>query len=185
MGLEKIIAQRIGKKRLGFAVDLNKNLTEENLSEEEKSKILKQVIPEDLIRFGLIPEFVGRIPVIAVLDPLTKRDLVKILTEPKNSLVKQYKALFELDGINLMFTQGALEAIAEKASREETGARALRSLMEKVMREPMFHLPQMRDEVRELLITREAVEGKEPPILTTKDGKKVRASFSTRLDKVA
>ncbi len=180
VGLEKIVASRIGKKSLGFAVDVN-----ENMSEKEKSKILKNVIPEDLIKYGMIPEFVGRIPVVAVLEPLTKKDLVRILIEPKNSLVKQYQALFKLDGISLMFTQGALEAIAEKAAQEETGARALRSLMEKVMREPMFHLPQMRDEVAELLITREAVEGKEPPILTLKNGSKIKANFYAKLDKVA
>ena len=134
-GLDKIIEHRMDKKSIGF----NSQVT--TLAEKNKGAVLRETLPEDLIKFGMIPEFVGRVPVTVALDALTKEDMVHILTEPKNSIVKQYKKLFELDGVQLSFESDALEAIAEKTITRKTGARGLRAIMEQMMMETMFDIP--------------------------------------------
>ncbi len=158
VGLEEIIKRRLGKGSIGFGAEVKsvKDLT--------MGEILSKVQPEDLIKYGLIPEFVGRLPVVATLDELTVEDLVRILVEPKNSIVKQYQKLFEIEGIELKFTEGALRAIAEEANRRKTGARALRSIIEEVMIEVMYEIPSLKD-VRECIVTEEVVLKKERPIL--------------------
>lgn len=137
VGLDKIVKKRIGQKILGFGkkVDENQISMEEGIGET-----LRHVEPEDLIKFGMIPEFIGRLPVIASLNELTREDLVTILTEPKNSVVKQYKALFKMEGVNLEFEQEALEAVADQAVKRGTGARGLRSIMENLMIDIMYDL---------------------------------------------
>ncbi len=137
VGLDDIIRRRIGKTRIGFVDEGN------DQSDREKGDLLQQVTPDDLVEFGMIPEFIGRLPVIAALRPLTIDALVRVLTEPKNALVKQYQRIFELEGCKVSFTDGALRAIAEKASKRETGARALRAVMEEVMLDLMYDLPEV------------------------------------------
>ncbi len=154
VGLEGIIAKRIGKGGMGFNADVSKNKV-------ERSKVLKHVEPEDLVRFGLIPELIGRLPIIATLNELSKTDLVRILKEPKNALTKQYKKLFEIDGVNLEFTDGALKEIAEEAIRRKTGARGLRSIMEKVMTDIMFEIPHRKD-IGKVVIDKNAVKTGKP-----------------------
>lgn len=157
-GLDKIIETRKDTKSIGF----NTVIT----SSEEKNvgELLKEVMPQDLVRFGLIPEFVGRVPVVVSLNALDRQALVKILTEPKNSLVRQYQALFDLDGIELKFEEGALEAIADKSMERKTGARGLRAIMESVLMDIMYTSPS-DESISSCTITREVVEGKEPPAL--------------------
>lgn len=127
-------------------------------------EILVHVEPEDLIRFGMIPEFVGRVPIVATLDELTEKELIKILTEPKNALVKQYEKLFEMDRVKLRFTEGALHAIAEEAVRRKCGARGLRAIMEEAMFEIMYELPSMQG-VKECVVTEEVILRREKPII--------------------
>ncbi len=158
VGLEDIIKRRLGKGSIGFGAEI-KNVKDLTLGE-----VLSKVQPEDLIKFGFIPEFVGRIPVIATLDELTVDDLVKILVEPKNSIVKQYQKLFEMEGVELKFTEGALRLVAEEAVKRKTGARGLRAIIEEIMVDVMYELPSLRD-VRECVITEEVVLKKERPIL--------------------
>ena len=134
-GLEKIIENRIGKKSIGFQAEIMEQ------RKKDVGVLLKQVLPEDFVKFGLIPEFIGRVPVNVSLNPLDKDALVKILTEPKSALVKQYQKLFEMDGVELKFTDDALEAIAEKAIARNTGARGLRAIMEAVMLDLMYRIP--------------------------------------------
>jgi ATP-dependent Clp protease ATP-binding subunit ClpX len=164
VGLDEIIKRRLGKGSIGFGAEIKqtRNLT--------LGEILSQVQPEDLIKYGFIPEFVGRLPVIATLDELTVDDLVRILIEPKNSVVKQYQKLLEMEGVELRFTKGALKAVAEEAARRKTGARGLRSIIEEVMIEVMYEIPSMRD-VKECIITEEVILKKERPILTFKSKK--------------
>ena len=157
VGLEKIIQQRIKGSSLGFGAKLGQG-------EKQDQEILAQVSPEDLIHFGLIPEFVGRIPVITYLEELSEEDLVRILVEPKNALTKQYKKLFELDGVKLRFTDNALKAIAHKAYVNKTGARGLRSVLEKLMLEIMFKLPSLKG-VKECVVNKAVVEKELDPIL--------------------
>ncbi len=159
IGLEKIIQGRIGIKRLGFGADIRSIDQKQTIGE-----ILEQVQPEDLIKFGLIPEFVGRLPVVATLDELTEDALVSILTEPKNALVKQYQKLFELEKVNLRFTEGALRAVAREAIKRKSGARGLRSILENVMLEIMYELPSMVG-VNECVINEEVILQHEPPLL--------------------
>ena len=151
-GLDKIIEHRTDKKSIGF----NSQVT--TLSEKNPGTILREALPEDFIKFGMIPEFVGRVPVTVALDALTKEDMVHILTEPKNSIVKQYKKLFELDGVQLSFTQDALEAIADKTIQRKTGARGLRAIMESMMMDTMFEIPS-DETIKHCTITKEVVEG--------------------------
>ena len=158
VGLEDIIKRRLGKGSIGFGAEI-KNVKDLTLGE-----VLSKVQPEDLIKFGFIPEFVGRIPVVATLDELTVDDLIKILVEPKNSIVKQYQKLFEIEGVELKFTEGALRLVAEEAVKRKTGARGLRAIIEEIMVDVMYELPSLRD-VRECVITEEVVLKKERPIL--------------------
>ncbi len=158
-GLEKIIENRIGKKSIGFNADIEEQ-RKKNLSE-----LLKQALPQDFVKFGLIPEFIGRVPVVVSLNELDEEALVRILTEPKSAIVKQYKKLFELDGVEVEFDEDALVAIAKKAIARSTGARGLRSIMEKVMMEMMYIIPS-DDTIVGCRITKEAVDGTEEPILT-------------------
>ena len=155
-GLDKIIEHRMDKKSIGF----NSQVT--TLNEKNKGTILREALPEDFIKFGMIPEFVGRVPVTVALDALTKEDMVHILTEPKNSIVKQYKKLFELDGVQLSFTKEALEAIAEKTITRKTGARGLRAIMEGMMMETMYTIPS-DESIKHCKITKEVVEGTGQP----------------------
>ena len=134
------------------------------MSEKNQGTILREALPEDFIKFGMIPEFVGRVPVTVALDALTKEDMVHILTEPKNSIVKQYKKLFELDGVQLSFGGDALEAIAEKTIKRTTGARGLRAIMETMMMDTMFEIPS-DETIKHCKITKEVVEGIGQPII--------------------
>ncbi len=153
VGLEDIIAKRIGKGTMGFNADLNKKKL-------ERDELFQHVEPEDLVRFGLIPELIGRLPVIATLSELREEDLVKILNEPKNALVKQYKKLLDLEGVELEFTEEALREIAKEAIKRKTGARGLRAIMEKIMMDVMFEVPTKKN-IKKVIIDNEAVlEGK-------------------------
>ncbi len=156
VGLEDIIRQRIGKKGIGFTSDIK--------SKEEEGNILHQVQVEDLIKFGLIPEFVGRIPVIAVLDELDEDALVRVLTEPKNALIKQYKKLLAMDGVDLEFTEDAIREIAREAIKRKTGARGLRAIVEEIMLDVMYEIPQKKG-VKRVVIDKDVVLKKKPPVL--------------------
>jgi ATP-dependent Clp protease ATP-binding subunit ClpX len=164
-GLETLIKRRNGKKVIGFGSDMQ-NMT------MKPGEYLKMVLPEDLLKFGLIPEFVGRLPVVSTLEPLDENALIQILTEPKNALVKQYSKLLEMDNVELHFEKEALEAIAAEAIKRKTGARGLRSIIESIMLDVMFDLPS-RDDVTKCSITKEAVASKEAPKLTTREGRVV------------
>ncbi len=157
-GIDEIIKQRIGKKSLGF------RSPEAEPIKDEISAILHQVEPEDLMKYGLIPEFMGRLPVIAVLDELDENSLVRILTEPRNALVKQYQKLFELEGVKLKFTDSALSSLAREAMKRKTGARGLRSILESVMLDTMYELPSLTN-VKECIINEDVIVGKGKPIL--------------------
>jgi ATP-dependent Clp protease ATP-binding subunit ClpX len=157
-GLETIIEQRIGKKTVGFGADI-KHREEKNIGE-----ILSQVQPEDLTRYGLIPEFVGRLPVIATLEDLNDKALVDILTKPKNALVKQYEKLFEFENVKLRFSQEALGAIARKATKRKSGARGLRAIIEEIMLDIMYDLPS-DSTVEECLVNEEVILKRERPLL--------------------
>jgi ATP-dependent Clp protease ATP-binding subunit ClpX len=161
-GLEPIIKRRIGKKVIGFG-------SESNSADLKQGEYLKMVLPEDLLRFGLIPEFVGRLPVISTLEPLDQDALVRILTEPKNALVKQYQKLLEMDNVELTFEEDALKAIANEAIKRNTGARGLRAIIESIMLDVMFDLPS-RDDVTQCVVTKATVENKVAPRLTTREG---------------
>lgn len=164
-GIDKIIQNRIGQKVMGFGADIKKR------EEKEIGEILDMILPQDLLRYGLIPEFVGRVPIIVTLDALDVNALIRILTEPKNALVKQYKKLFELDGVDLEFMEDALQAIAHEALRRNTGARGLRAIMEDIMLEVMYEVP-ARIEVTKVVITKDVITKKEKPLLVTVDAKK-------------
>ncbi len=160
-GLEKIIENRIGKKGVGFGADIRRR------EEKDIGQILEQVMPEDLLKYGLIPEFVGRLPVIAVFHGLTEEHLLRILTEPKNALVKQYKKFFEFDGVELRFTEGALRAVARKALERNTGARGLRAILEECLLDVMYELPSRNDIIR-CVVTKDTIEkGVEPTLVTS------------------
>ena len=159
VGLEKIVANRVGKKGIGFGADLT------DAAKHDTGILLAQVLPEDLHAFGMIPEFVGRVPVVAHVEELTEDDLVRILTEPKNALVRQYQRLFTMEGVRLEFTEGALRAIAQQAITHGTGARGLRSIMERLLLELMYDLPG-RVDVTEVVITEATVRnGAEPTMV--------------------
>ena len=163
-GLEEIIEKRQGNQSIGFNSEILKK------SEKKKNNIFKEATPHDIVKFGLIPELVGRIPVIVSLSDLDKDALTSILTQPKNALIKQYKKLFELDGVELSFEDDALEAIAAKAIERNTGARGLRSIMEKLMMTTMYDIPS-RDDVSEVIITKECVtEGAYPKLVLKANG---------------
>lgn len=173
-GLEKIIMSRTGKKSMGFVADI------QSKEQQDIGQILKKIMPEDLLKFGLIPEFVGRIPIIVTLNPLDKKALVQILTEPKNALVKQYQKLFELDNVDLEFQDEAIEEIAQKALDRKTGARGLRAIFEETMLNVMYEIPS-RDDIDKCIVTKEAIlEHKEPEIICLEPGAKKTAKKQSR-----
>ncbi|CAW99121.1 TPA: ATP-dependent Clp protease ATP-binding subunit ClpX [Streptococcus equi subsp. zooepidemicus] len=155
-GIEEIVKQRLGEKIIGFGQNSRKI--------DDNASYMQEIIAEDIQKFGLIPEFIGRLPVVAALEQLNTEDLIRILTEPRNALVKQYQALLSYDGVELEFEKGALEAIAGRAIERKTGARGLRSIIEETMLDIMFEVPS-QEEVIKVRITKEAVEGQSKPIL--------------------
>lgn len=160
-GLEKIIERRIGRKGVGFGAEI------EGKGQRDVGELFAKVLPEDLLEYGLIPEFIGRLPVICNVHQLTEKDLVAILTKPKNALSKQYRKFFAYDGVELVFAKDALEAIAQEAIKLETGARGLRSIIESALMNVMFELPSRRD-VTKCVITREVIEKRIEPTLVTR-----------------
>ena len=169
-GIDKIIETRLDKKSIGFNAEIAKK------HEEDVDVLMHQVLPQDLVKFGLIPELVGRVPVTVSLDLLDKEALIRILTEPKSSLVKQYQKLMELDGVKLEFDKAALDAIAETSLARKTGARGLRAIMEDIMMDTMFRVPS-DDTIKGCMITKDVVEGKGQPLYEC-DGEE-RKSFLT------
>ncbi|KKC47312.1 MULTISPECIES: ATP-dependent protease ATP-binding subunit ClpX [Paenibacillus] len=168
-GLEQIIKRRIGKKVIGFSTGAD------GTKDMKAGEYLSLVLPEDLLKFGLIPEFVGRLPVISTLEPLDEPALVRILSEPKNALVKQYQKLLEMDNVKLEFDAGALDAIAKEAIKRNTGARGLRAIIEGIMLEIMYEAPS-REEMSTCVITEKVVQDRVIPELTAKKGKKKEES---------
>ena len=166
-GLDKVIEKRTGKQGIGFGAEVKSKVN------KDTSELLKQVEPHDVLKFGIIPELVGRLPVLVTLDPLDKEALVKILSEPKNALTKQYTRLLEMDGVRLEFEEGALEAVAEKALKLNTGARGLRSVMEGIMTNVMFQTPS-DDSIHAVVITPDAVNGKAEPSVIRNSNAKLR-----------
>ena len=162
-GLDKIIEKRIGETVIGFNASVEK-------SNIEKEELLKLVQSEDLMKFGLIPELIGRLPAIVTLEALDEEALVKILTEPKNALVKQYKALFDFDDVDLEIQQEAIKAVARKAMEKKTGARGLRTIMENAMRDVMFEIPS-RDDIKKCIITKECIEDNVNPEVVLREEK--------------
>ncbi|MHB0979730.1 MAG: ATP-dependent Clp protease ATP-binding subunit ClpX [Thermoleophilia bacterium] len=163
-GLEKIVERRIGRKGVGFGAQI------ESKVDKDVGELFAQVLPEDLLEFGLIPEFIGRLPVISNVHQLRREDLVAILTEPKNALVKQYRKFFAYDGVELIFPKDSLDAIADKAVVRDTGARGLRSIIEAALMNVMFELPSRRD-VTKCVITKEVIERSIEPTLVTSAGR--------------
>ncbi len=161
-GLEKIVETRLDRKSIGFSAEVAGKST------KEISELLKEVTPQDLVKFGLIPEFVGRVPITVTLEGLDKNALVRILKEPKNALIKQYQKLFGYDDVTLKFEDDAVEAIAEKAFERKTGARGLRSIMENILMDVMYRIPS-EDNIESCIITKETVEGTSEPILVFSD----------------
>ncbi len=158
VGLEDIIRRRVGKKGMGFGADVGQK------DDREAGALLQEVQPQDLLKFGLIPEFVGRLPVIATLEELDEQALVRILKEPKNALTKQYQKLFDMETVHLKFTEGALSAIAREALKRKSGARGLRAIMENIMLDVMYEIPSQPN-IREVLISEEVVLNNEQPII--------------------
>ena len=156
VGLDDIIADRLNQKRLGFGVDIGGN-------EPGSAELLAEVHPEDLIKYGMIPEFVGRIPVVANLHELDHEALVRILTEPRNCLVRQYQTILSFEGVDLSFTADALDAVAEEAITRKVGARGLRIILEELMLDIMYQIPSL-PELKELVISREVVDRRVPPL---------------------
>ncbi|GEA16397.1 MAG: ATP-dependent Clp protease ATP-binding subunit ClpX [Moorella sp. (in: firmicutes)] len=164
-GLDKIIKNRISQKTMGFGAEIH------GKKDIQVGDILKQVQPVDLLKYGLIPEFVGRLPVIVTLDALDEDALVRVLTEPRNALVKQYQKLFEMDGVTLEFKEDALRAIAKEALKRETGARGLRAILEEIMLDVMYEIPS-RNNITKCIVTKDVVMRKEEPLLLTVERKK-------------
>ncbi len=157
-GVEGIVANRIGKKGIGFGVDV------EGGRDKRYSDLIRDIQPEDLLKYGLIPEFIGRLPITATLEELSEDNLVEILKRPRNAIVKQYKKLFELENVKLTFTEGAVRGIAREAMKKKTGARGLRAIMEKVMLDVMYEIPSLAN-VKECVISEEVIVNHERPIL--------------------
>ncbi len=168
-GIDKIIQNRVGKKTLGFGAEVK------GKKDIKIGEVLEQILPGDLLKFGLIPEFVGRLPVIVTLDALDEESLVKILTEPRNALVKQYQKLFELDNVTLEFKEEALKAVAKEAIKRNTGARGLRAILEDIMLNVMYETPS-RCDVQKCIITEDVISKKEDPMLVTNGKKKKEES---------
>ncbi|HJW21448.1 MAG TPA: ATP-dependent Clp protease ATP-binding subunit ClpX, partial [Candidatus Limnocylindrales bacterium] len=161
-GLEKIVEERVGRRSIGFG-------SESPTSPVDRARVLEKLMPEDLLKFGLIPEFVGRLPVIVTLSALTAADLVRVLTEPKNAVARQFQKFLSLDKVELVFTEAALQAAADVALDRKTGARALRSIVEEALLEVMYDIPE-RAEIRKCIITEETIrEGRLPLLLTKTD----------------
>ena len=167
VGLDKIVADRIGKQGVGFNAELTGKI------EERQDELMAQVMPQDLHKFGMIPEFIGRIPVICSTRELSEDDLVEILKTPKNALVKQYRRMFAMEGVELSFEEGALREIAHLAVHRGTGARGLRAICESTLQDTMFDLPSDK-RIRRVIVTTESVSGGEQPILLTADGERVQ-----------
>ena len=163
-GLDKIINERIGKKLIGFGQE------KDSKKESDKYKVYEELLPQDLLKYGLIPEFVGRLPIVTTLKELDKDALIRIVTEPKNALVKQYKKLIELDGVELEFENEALQAIVDKAIERNTGARGLRSIIEDIMRDIMFDIPS-NEKIEKCIITKETVLNHDKPKLIINENK--------------
>jgi ATP-dependent Clp protease ATP-binding subunit ClpX len=159
-GLPEIIARRLGDKRVGFKVTDDIEQRSRGDDDDQENELLQQVIPQDLIDFGLIPEFIGRLPVITALSPLTEDALIHILSEPKNALVKQYQALFAMEGASLAFTDDALRLVARRAHERKTGARALRGILEQAMLDLMFDLPDLAKTQKEIVVDAAFIEGR-------------------------
>jgi ATP-dependent Clp protease ATP-binding subunit ClpX len=166
-GIDKLIQNRIGKKTIGFGAELGSK------KEQQIGLILEQILPVDLLKYGLIPEFVGRVPIIVTLDALDEEALIRILTEPRNALVRQCQKLFELDGVTLEFKEDALRAVAKEAIKRNTGARGLRAIVEDILLEVMYEIPS-RNDITKCLITKDVIAKKEEPIMVTVDRKKKR-----------
>ncbi|MGQ9556513.1 MAG: ATP-dependent Clp protease ATP-binding subunit ClpX [Desulfurispora sp.] len=164
-GIEKIIQNRIGKKTMGFGAEI------QSRKEMKIGEILSHIMPEDLLKFGLIPEFVGRVPIIVTLDALDEEALVRVLTEPRNALTRQYEKLFEIDGVTLEFQPDALRTVAQEALKRKTGARGLRAILEEIMLEVMYDVPS-REDVSKVVITRDTILRKEKPLIMSVDRKK-------------
>ncbi len=164
VGLDKIVESRIGKKQVGFTADIR------NREEKLSDAVLRELVPEDLLKFGMIPEFVGRLPVIAVLEDLDVDALVRVMTEPKNALVKQYARFFEMESVNLIFQPDSLREVAKQARTRGTGARALRAILEDIMLELMYEVPSNKS-VSEIVITEESVARKSKPLISLKEEK--------------
>ncbi len=165
VGLDKVVEARIGNKTLGFGADIRSR------RDEEHENVLRNLLPEDLIKYGLIPEFVGRLPVVAVLDELSKEALMRILTEPMNAFTKQYKKIFSFEDVELEFTDGAIEEVASQSMARESGARGLRAVLEKLMLDLMFDIPSMGN-VAKIVITREMVVGLKGPDVLDREAEK-------------
>ena len=164
-GLDKVIAERVGKKGIGFGAEID------SAAQREEQNLLAQVQPEDLVKFGLIPEFIGRLPIVAAVENLDEESLVRVLTEPKNSLVKQYQRLFSMDGAELRFTEDALAAVAKKAADRGTGARGLRAIMEDTLVPIMYNLPD-REDVEEVVVDADVITGEGEPEYILRNTKK-------------
>ncbi|MDV6012028.1 ATP-dependent Clp protease ATP-binding subunit ClpX [Haloechinothrix sp. LS1_15] len=177
-GLDQVINERVGRRGLGFGADIRTR------SESTGGDIFAETMPEDLIKYGLIPEFIGRLPVVASVTNLDKDSLVSILTEPKNALVKQYKRLFELDNVELEFTQTALEAIADQALLRGTGARGLRAIMEEVLQQVMYDIPS-REDVAKVVITEQTVRENVNPTVVSRQAARRQRSGGQRGEKSA
>ncbi len=165
VGLEEIIERRVGKKTMGFGANV------QTRRERNQGELFSELLPEDLLKFGLIPEFVGRVPIVVALEALTKEALVNILTKPKNALIKQYKKLFELDGVSLQFEEEAVEEIAEQAIERNTGARGLRSILESIMMDVMFEVPSEED-IDTCIVTKDTIKLAQQPKLIRKPAQK-------------
>ena len=172
-GLEKIIKDRVEKKTIGFGATITSN------KDISKYEVFSSLLPQDLLKFGLIPEFVGRLPIITTLKELDREVLIKIITEPKNSLVKQYKKLFEYDDVELEFEQGALEAIVDKALDRKTGARGLRAIIEERMKDIMFEIPS-NPKVEKCIITRETIANGEPPKIVINNNREEKKNIKVK-----
>ena len=175
-GIDKIIQNRIGKKSMGFGAEIR------SAQNQDVGQILSQILPEDLLRYGLIPEFVGRVPVVVTLNSLDEDALIQILKEPKNALVKQYQKLLEMDGVALEFEDEALRLIAKKAVERKTGARGLRAILEGIMLNVMYDIPS-RDDVEKCIITRDTINNNSDPILILSEGQKGRKGMKKSKEK--
>ena len=166
-GLEKIIDQRTGKKTIGYGVE------QKEMAKKSKTEIFKELLPQDLLKFGLIPEFVGRLPIVTTLEELDKNALINILTKPKNALVKQYKKLLAMDDVELEFNDDAIEAIVDKAIERKTGARGLRSIIEEIMRDIMYDIPS-NSKIEKCIVTKDTVLGLSKPEVIINENKEVK-----------